>query len=311
MRYRCLTVVALCAIWAGCGTTKWTDTRRSATEQLLISDAIDRAVSRLDFRALDGKTVWLDATPLKSATDSEYLVSSLRQHLLASGCILKEKETEADYVVEARAGAVGTDRHDLIYGIPSVNIPAVFPIEGVGIPSKIPEVPFITRTNQRAVAKIAVFAYCRETGRPLWQSGTVPVQSKAKAVWVFGAGPFQRGTIHQGTEFAGNRLKIPLVDFGRRSSTDSVSVADEAYFVEPDQQLARKPKVAPTPKDAPGRPDADDGTKPPGPASEVIRTGHNATDPQAGSVGTPLPNPPTVRQLPADPLSPLPPGWVW
>ena len=107
--------------------------------------------------------------------------------------------------------------------------------------------------------------------RQLRQGAAPAAQSKAKAVWVFGAGPFQRGTIYEGTEFAGDRLKIPLVHFGRRTPIDTVSVAEEAYFVEPDEQLARKPdaenpKVAPKPKDAPERPNADDNTQPPGPA---------------------------------------------
>ena len=82
----------LCLALAGCGTTKWTDTRRSATEQLLISNAMDRAVSRLDFRALAGKKVYLDAKPLQSATDSAYLISCLRQHMLASGCLMMGSE---------------------------------------------------------------------------------------------------------------------------------------------------------------------------------------------------------------------------
>ena len=38
---------SLCFV-AGCGTTRMTDSRRTATEQLLISTAIDRAVDDID-----------------------------------------------------------------------------------------------------------------------------------------------------------------------------------------------------------------------------------------------------------------------
>ena len=38
-----------------------TDTQRTATEQLLISNAVDQAVSHLDFRKLSGQPVYLDA----------------------------------------------------------------------------------------------------------------------------------------------------------------------------------------------------------------------------------------------------------
>src|SRR6185437_2762485 len=106
-----------------CGTTRWTDTSRTATEQMLISDAIERSVSRIDFRILDGQTVYLDPTYLTAATDKDYLISTLRQHMVASGCTIKDKKEEADFIVEARAGAVGTDRHDLLFGMPSVNLP--------------------------------------------------------------------------------------------------------------------------------------------------------------------------------------------
>lgn len=263
MSDRLSVILLVCAILAGCGTTKWTDTRRSATEQLLISDAMDRAVSQLDFRALAGKTVYLDEKPLKSVTDAAYLVSSLRQHMLASGCAFKDKQTEADYIVEIRAGAVGTDHHDLIYGVPAVNIPAMIPIGGIGIPSQIPEMPFVKKTEQRAVAKIAVFAYNRQTGRPVWQSGVVPMESVAKNFWVFGAGPFQRGTIYGGVSFAGDKLNIPLIDLGKRNEQrDPVSVADEAYFLEPEQELVQKTE-APE-KEA----------KPAAEEAKVIQTGH-------------------------------------
>ncbi|MCA9246652.1 MAG: hypothetical protein KDA42_06035, partial [Planctomycetales bacterium] len=49
---------ALCclATVSGCGTTR----QNSATEQLLLSDAVDRSVARIDFAPLTGKKVYLD-----------------------------------------------------------------------------------------------------------------------------------------------------------------------------------------------------------------------------------------------------------
>ena len=121
---RCTTWTALASAVAllalvGCGTTRSTDSMRTATEQLLISDAIDRAVQTVDFKPLAGQTVYLDDSRLEEVVDRDYLVSTLRQHLLASGCTLKDVRDEADFIVEARAGAVGTDRNDLLFGIPA------------------------------------------------------------------------------------------------------------------------------------------------------------------------------------------------
>src|SRR5262245_46923921 len=99
-------LLCLSAALAGCGTTRSTDTIRTATEQLLISDAIDHAVQTINFEPLRGQTVYLDDQRLADVVDRNYLVSTLRQHLLASGCQLRDKRDEAEFVVEARAGAV-------------------------------------------------------------------------------------------------------------------------------------------------------------------------------------------------------------
>ncbi|MBC7353530.1 MAG: hypothetical protein H5U08_14305 [Thermogutta sp.] len=235
-----LVLAVICACTVGCGTTKWTETRRTATEQLLISDSMDQAVGRLDFRALSGKKVYLDDTYLKDVVDANYLISSLRQQLLAHGAILRDKKEEADYVVEVRSGAVGTDMHSVLVGVPQVNLPSV--VTAVGLPTALPEIPLIKKTQQSAVTKILLFAYNRKTGRPLWQSGAVLAKSDASDVWIFGAGPFQKGTIYQGTQFAGERLPIklpdvPLIDLS--AQREPVSLLEEAFYAEPLGELSQ------------------------------------------------------------------------
>jgi hypothetical protein len=258
-----LGIVLFWTTWLGCGTTKWTDTVRTATEQLLITDSIDRAVSRLELRALAGKKVFVDDAPAKPATDSAYLLSAIRQHVLASGAILKDKRDDAEYILEVRAGAVGTDRHDLLFGMPATNLPTIG-VVGAAVPAQIPEIALAKKTDQRGVAKISLFAYNRETGRPVWQSGAVPEQSTTKSLWVLGVGPFQRGTIHQGTTFAGG-FTIPLIDPMLSNDKEAtVAVADEAFFVEPkDPAAGAKAGVAGTPANAPSTPATASAVKPP------------------------------------------------
>ncbi|GAB6186294.1 hypothetical protein JCM17478_17960 [Thermopirellula anaerolimosa] len=225
--YTAVILAAATAVCVGCGTSKWTETRRTATEQLLISASIDQAVSQIDFRALVGKKVFLDDSYLKDVVDSTYLVSSLRQQLLAGGAILTEKKEQADYIVEVRSGAVGTDMHSLLIGVPQTNLPSA--LAAAGAPSNIPEIPFVKRTKQTAVTKILLFAYQRESGRPLWQSGQVLAKSWAQDVWILGAGPFQRGDIYSGTQIAGEKLDIPFVNFDRPER--KVSATEEVYFL--------------------------------------------------------------------------------
>jgi hypothetical protein len=228
-------VLAL-GVVAGCGTTRVTNTQRTATEQLLVSKAIDRSVSQLDFRAVAGKPVFFDPQYLAAGPDHGYLVSSLRQHLLACGCLLQESRTSAIYVVEARSGGIGTDQHSVLFGVPQMNVPSVLP----GQPSLIPEIPLAKKTDQKGVAKIAVFAYNRRTGRPVWQSGVVQAEGTSKDTWVLGAGPFRRGTLGEATDIAGAQVSIPLLS-GKESGQAEVvpvqAVTCAARWEEPPPEL--------------------------------------------------------------------------
>ena len=224
----------------GCGTTRWTNSPRTGTELLLISDAIDRSVDRMDFRAMADESVFLDSQYLRGTIDEGYIVSSLRQKLLASGCALTEERAKAQFIVEARSGGVGTDQTDLVFGVPSVNIPPILGSVG-GVPPSIPEIPLIKKTAQKAVAKLAVFAYERANGRAVWQSGATPVGSVAKATYIFGAGPFQQGTIYERPKFAGRNLPIlqTLSAAGHSREDDdgnSLSVTSHAVFLDQDPQ---------------------------------------------------------------------------
>ncbi|MGE0609930.1 MAG: DUF6655 family protein [Pirellulales bacterium] len=238
---------------AGCGTTRWSDTARTGTEQLLVSTAIDVAVDNIDFSPLAGKDVYFDEQFLKGISgpppvpgapagprsDDNYLASTLRQQLLAAGVALKQDRKEATYVVEARSGAIGTNRHDVMLGVPAVNLP----FGGtMGVPSAIPEIPLVKSTDQKAVAKIALCAYNQKTGEAVWQSGSFPVVATAKDSWVFGAGPWQRGTIYDGSRFAGNRLIFSSKESDIEHARGRLPVTAEAVFAE--RERPAEPSVA-------------------------------------------------------------------
>src|SRR5438552_11190575 len=139
-----LALAALLLAGSGCGTTRMSDTQRTATEQLLISNAVDQVVSQLDFRCLAGKAVYFDPQYLDGAVDRGYVISSLRQQLLASGCVLQEDRAKARYVIEVRSGGIGTDRHSLLIGVPQMTVPSLVP----GQPSQIPEIPFAKKNDE-------------------------------------------------------------------------------------------------------------------------------------------------------------------
>lgn len=224
----------------GCGTTRWSDTTRTGTEQLVLTGAIEQSVSEISFDVLRGQKVFLDAQYLDTVIDKGYLVSTIRQQMVAQGVILKSDVKEADYVIEARA-MTGTNRQDLLFGVPQTSLPN---LNVPGVPSQIPELSFAKSTTQKGVAKIAVFAYERESGTPIWQSGAYPVASSAKDMWILGTGPWQRGTIYNGTQFAGTRLN-PYGREGDDSVARSSNVTSEQVFEE-GQRLAERESEGPS-----------------------------------------------------------------
>jgi hypothetical protein len=201
-----------------------TDSKRTATEQLLISTAIDQSVSQFDFRLLAGQKVYFEEKYLSDVVDKGYLISSLHQQLLAAGCLLQEKRETAVYVVEARSGGVGTNNQSVLVGVPAMNVPGVVP----GVPSQIPEIPFAKRSNQKGHAKLAVFAYNRVTGERILQTGTLEATATSKDFWLLGAGPFQSGTIRKNTTFAGDPIQLNPFEAEQKARTETVIGVNQA-----------------------------------------------------------------------------------
>ncbi len=200
-----LAASAVLASAVGCGTTKTTGTPRTGTEQLLLTNAWDKALMKVDFRPLTGAPVFLDTANV-TAIDQGWVVSSLREAMLTQGVLIREKREQAQFIVEARVGAYGTDDDSLLVGISQTTIPPTF----TGVPTgTIPKLPLVERGRQQAVAKLALFAYDRAGGQLVWSSGNVLDQADTKNVFVGGFGPIRSGSIHQGTDVAG--IKIPPI----------------------------------------------------------------------------------------------------
>jgi hypothetical protein len=200
-----LVLAVVLSLAGGCGTVRTTGTERSATEQLLLTNAWDSALQKVDFRPLTGVPVYLDTTNINAPVDQGWIVSSIRQAMLQQGVLLRAKPEQAQWIVEARVGAYGTNDYSLLVGVPQTTVPGTF----VGLPQgTIPEIPLAKRSEQQAIAKLALFAYDRASGQIVWNSGTMLDTSTAKDVYVAGVGPIQSGSIRGGTEFVG--IKIPL-----------------------------------------------------------------------------------------------------
>jgi hypothetical protein len=189
----------------GCGTVKTTGTARTGTEQLLLTNAWDSALAKVDFRPLTGVPVYLDTTNV-AAVDQGWVVSSLHQAMLTQGVLLRTKPEQAQWIVEARVGAYGTDAYNVLVGLPQTTVPPTLP----GVPAgTIPEMSLLKKSHQEGIAKLALFAYDRASGQLVWSSGTSMATSSAKDLYVGGVGPIQGGTIRGGTKFIGTKIPLP------------------------------------------------------------------------------------------------------
>ncbi len=226
----------------GCGTT----IQATATDQLVASDAVDRSVAQIDFTPLTGQKVFLDTSYIQSPktpigigfVNPEYVVSAIRQQMMAAGLELMETRDKADFIVEARLGVLGGDSHELVYGIPSGSgigsaaSTAVAATTSVPLLPSIPELAFAKRKDHMAAVKVAAFAYHRESRERAWQSGVSVGKSSAHDYWVLGAGPFQRGDIHKGVQLAGNPVSVPLASPDQPNSTGPISAYRQGMIFE-------------------------------------------------------------------------------
>lgn len=231
-------LVLLVACAAGCGTTQ----QRTGTEQLLLSDSVDRTVDQLDFSVLSGRSIYLDTTYLRPVkgiafVNADYIISSLRHKLTTSGCRLQANREAAEYILEARVGALGTDSLEVTYGLPASNAlsQAATLVSGAPPMPTIPEISVGKRNAALSTSKIVAYAYHRETGTPVWQSGTAISRSDARDTWIMGAGPLQRGTIYDGAKFADIQLQLPKFLRGKPKPAEAkaITIADSHQFVHP------------------------------------------------------------------------------
>lgn len=164
-------VIALYMMLAGCAATRESYPSRTATEQLLISEAADDAANRLKIALPADRKCFLDTTNFEGV-DARYAVSAIRQKLMEQGIALMETRADADTIIEIRAGALSIDsegRIILLPGIPAGQL--------LGIPTPLSYNQW-TRKVDHGIAKISAFAYDKASGHLIVVAETVVGKSQ-------------------------------------------------------------------------------------------------------------------------------------
>jgi hypothetical protein len=173
LNYQCrkwgsVVFAALAALWvAGCAQTNLTNPARSATEQLLLSTAADRAMLDTNLSIFDGKKVYVDATYFDSY-DSKNAIGTIRDAISRAGAMLMPSATNSDLIIEVRSGALSIDEADSLIGLPSTGLP--IPLAGV---LNIPEIALYKSQKQYTTAKISLLAYSTQSRAHYFSSGAM------------------------------------------------------------------------------------------------------------------------------------------
>lgn len=200
---------------SGCSTSATSNTARTAREQLLISNAVDHSLAKVNFSSLAGAKVFIEEKYMDAAVDKPYVLGSLRHHVLRAGASIVGKAEDADVVMEARSGGIGTDMSEKYLGIPEIALPGML---------TLPEIRFAENKAQQGYAKIGLVVLDAKSKTMLGQGGVTTARSDDNNWYVMGVGPFQNGTIQSEIDYAtqmpagmNQRVISGNVAFGRSS----------------------------------------------------------------------------------------------
>ena len=155
-------ILSFSVVLGSCAAERVTSPARTATEELLISAAADRAAERLAEQIPGNIKVLLGTTSVASV-DERYAAAAIRDRLLRRGVILVDDKASADVVIEVRTGALSTDERSLYLGTPAVQLPAVPGVTTTGIP--LPSLSIFKRNETKATAKFTASGYDAKTGK--------------------------------------------------------------------------------------------------------------------------------------------------
>src|SRR5579862_6832709 len=158
-----ISAALLCAaLLAGCTTARSTVPLRSASEQLLISAAADRAAAQLSLGIPKGTRVFVD-TRYFQGYDDGYAIAAIRTQMLKNGLMVMDDRAQAEAVIMVSSGALSTDQKSLLIGLPQLTVPYI----PVGNSVTVPEIALFKQAEEKGVAKFVATGYDAKTGKLL------------------------------------------------------------------------------------------------------------------------------------------------
>ncbi len=143
-------VVIACAVVvsvSGCSMRSVSSTPRTAIEQLLLSAAVDNALSKMEVQELSGSKVYPDFSHLEGY-DVEYIKLAFYARLAELGVTVVGTAEQADYSILVSSGAFGNEYKETMIGIPALGVP--------GSVISLPELALWKTVGQNGIIKLLI-----------------------------------------------------------------------------------------------------------------------------------------------------------
>jgi len=151
MRRVCILLVVF-MLPGGCSSRLVTNTSRSAIEQMLLTGAVDKAMTKLRLPEVAGKKVYVDFSRLQ-AVDAGYVQVAVRARLAELGAVLVDKPERAELTAEVASGALGTEYKNAVVGLPALPVP--------NSPIPLPAAPAYRATERTGIVKLLIFLHAQ------------------------------------------------------------------------------------------------------------------------------------------------------
>lgn len=184
MLIRSCFLLGLMAVLAGCSLEQeLSRTPRTAVEQVLLTQAVNQALTNLTVQLPAGVNIELDAIGLESdrsrlrMTNSDlgslnspnrdilYIRDTVAAELGRRGYLVRARDMESPYLVRVMAESFGTMQGITFFGMP--------PVQSLLIPFALPELTLYKQQNQSGYARLHLDIYDNRTGEFLGSSATL------------------------------------------------------------------------------------------------------------------------------------------
>ncbi len=174
---------------SGClGNIRESTSAKTATEDLLITTAVQRAVDQFSGSArgvFNGKSVFVSSAFMEGER-GKYAESAMRDMVTEAGASMAADEASADLVAEVRTATSGIKDSGFGFGLPELPLP----VPNSSLNTMIPALYLFYRDKQEGWAKFRVWVKQTSDGNYVAKSGDLWGHSYYSKWTIFAVGPF-------------------------------------------------------------------------------------------------------------------------